>query len=215
MNTNRIYILTLHKKEQLIHDKMEQLNDTKNGLNIRYQKQFYDSNRAWEIFEQLENEVEYNPAEESKVQVFGKWHQIPRQQTAYGDDEIKYKFSGVEVPAKPWLPVLQQIKQDLEQVTNQTFNFVLINRYNDGTHNIGYHKDDEGDLVHTTIASLSFGATRDFLLKKDKTVHKTPLGNGDLLLMCPPTNKHWKHSIPKRAGVSQPRISLTFRHLTM
>lgn len=60
--------------------------------------------------------------------MFGKWHQIPRQQAAYGDDSLLYRFSGTAVPAKPWTPLLKLIKRTVEEITRRDYNFVLINR---------------------------------------------------------------------------------------
>ncbi len=38
-----------------------------------------------------------------------------------------------------------------------------------------------------------------------------PLGPGDVLIMSGTTQDFWTHSVPKRAGVEQPRVNLTFR----
>jgi alpha-ketoglutarate-dependent dioxygenase alkB family protein 2 len=66
------------------------------------------------------------------------------------------------------------------------------------------------------IASLSFGATRDFHFRKKNTdggydYAKYKLKNGDLVCMLYPTNRDWYHSLPKRKGITEPRINLTFR----
>ena len=50
-------------------------------------------------------------------------------QVAFGDDGLSYTFSGHTVPAKPWLPFLIQIRDEITRVTGYSFNFVLINRY--------------------------------------------------------------------------------------
>jgi alkylated DNA repair dioxygenase AlkB len=39
------------------------------------------------------------------------------------------------------------------------------------------------------------------------------LADGDLLVMDPPTQRHWQHALPVRARVSSERINLTFRLL--
>lgn len=188
--------------------------DQEKGYNVGFQKRFYNQKKAQKIFDKLEEQIEYNSDEDSKVVVFGKEYVIPRKQVAYGNEGTFYKFSGNCVPAKPWPTFLKKIKKDVEEATGQEFNFVLVNRYADGKHNIGYHKDDEDDLAHTIIASLSFGASRDFLFKHDIEGKKQILlESGDLILMCPPTNSHWKHSVPKRMKVKEPRVNLTFRYL--
>ncbi len=38
-----------------------------------------------------------------------------------------------------------------------------------------------------------------------------PLADGDLLLMDPPSQRHWQHALPQRARLLTERINLTFR----
>jgi len=72
-----------------------------NNLKISYAVIFgnRDSNA---IFSTLESEIEYFTGDLAKVKVFGKTYPIPRQQSAYGDSGIRYKYSGTIVPALPW-----------------------------------------------------------------------------------------------------------------
>lgn len=64
----------------------------------------------------------------AKVQVFGKWHSVPRKQATYGDAGLTYTFSGLTLTPKPWIPVLERVRDRVCRVTGQSFNFVLINR---------------------------------------------------------------------------------------
>ena len=83
--------------------------------------------------------------------------------------------------------------------TGFNYNFVLVNRYADGNDCMGEHRDDESELdPDVPIASLSFGAPRDFYFKhsearsgRDKSIAKVNLvlEDGLLLLMEKPTNK--------------------------
>ncbi|XP_053938490.1 DNA oxidative demethylase ALKBH2 [Cuculus canorus] len=177
---------------------------------------------ADEIFQQLEEEVEYFEGEMTKLHVFGKWHDIPRKQVTYGDSDLTYTYSGVTFSPKPWIPVLNRIRERITLDTGHTFNFVLINRYKDGEDHIGEHRDDERELVpRSPIASVSFGACRDFVFRhcdsrgKKATRHIKPirlqLAHGSLLMMKYPTNVFWYHSLPIRKKVLAPRINLTFR----
>ncbi|XP_051489844.1 DNA oxidative demethylase ALKBH2 [Apus apus] len=177
---------------------------------------------ADEIFQQLEEEVKYFEGEMTKLHVFGKWHDIPRKQVTYGEPELTYTYSGVTFSPKPWIPVLLRIRDRVALETGHTFNFVLINRYKDGEDHIGEHRDDERELVpHSPIASVSFGACRDFVFRhcdsrgKNARRHIEPiklqLAHGSLLMMRYPTNLYWYHSLPTRKRVLAPRINLTFR----
>jgi len=179
----------------------------------------FDRSRCKDIFAKLEEEVEYLTGDLARVKVFGKWHSLPRQQAAYGDPGLTYSYSGVTVPARQWTPTLDAVREVVNGETGQVYNFVLVNRYKDGGDRMGEHKDDEKELdENVPIASLTFGAERDFVLRhEDKTrgVEKVKmvLKDGMLLLMKYPTNRFWYHGLPARKSCSTPRINLTFRKI--
>ena len=194
---------------------------TAENLHLNYAVMFTPKDSR-KIFNQLEKEIVYE--KNTKVQVFGKWHSVPRKQASYGNMGISYTFSGATVSAKPWLPLLRQLRDTLIAVTGYTFNFVLVNRYNNGCDHIGEHKDDERELVKKSpIASLSFGEERDFVFRHQdargsKATQKIEpvrlkLQSGSLLMMNFPTNSFWYHSLPVRKKSLGPRINLTFRHM--
>ena len=63
---------------------------------------------------------------------------------------------------------------------------------------------------------MSLGASRDFtflpkLNNDDKLT--IALHDGTVLFMTEPTQKYWKHAIPKRRKVKTARINLTFRRI--
>lgn len=194
---------------------------TREGLDLDYLK-FFGKSTADYVFRRLESEVEYFTGDLLKIRVYGKWRTIPRKQVSYGDKGMSYAFSGTRLPAKPWTPILQHLRDLVANQTGHRYNFVLVNRYKDGSDHIGEHRDDEKDLDHTVpIASLSFGQPRDFVLKhgdaRRKVRHVEPvkicLEHGSLLLMNPPTNRYWYHSLPPRKAAVGPRVNLTFRRL--
>ena len=80
---------------------------------------------------------------------------------------------------------------------------------------MGWHSDDEIELGDApTIASLSLGASRRFLLrnKRDHSFQQTfELNHGSLLIMAGETQQYWQHCVPKTRKVTEPRINLTFR----
>lgn len=193
------------------------------GLHCDYTVLFVKA-EADEIFRELEQQVEYFTGALARVQVFGKWHSVPRKQATYGDAGLTYTFSGLTLSPKPWIPVLERVRDRVSLVTGQTFNFVLVNRYKDGHDHIGEHRDDERELAPgSPIASVSFGACRDFFFRhKDSRgknpsrrlgVVRLPLAHGSLLMMNHPTNTHWYHSLPVRKKILAPRVNLTFRKI--
>ena len=62
-----------------------------------------------EMFNRLEEEIVYFTGALAEVKVFGKVHPIPRQQSAYGDEGVKYKYSGLSITAQPWTKTLRNL----------------------------------------------------------------------------------------------------------
>lgn len=194
-------------------------------INVIYEQNFFSKYEADSYYNLFDSKLKYNSDNDSKVQIYGKFIKIPREQVAYGDIGTSYTFSGNKVIPRSWGSdeigkKLLLIKNKVEQYTGESFNFVLVNRYKDGQSYIGYHSDDEKDLDKTSsIIGVSFGSERDFLFKPKKSfvpknisdVISLNLSHGSLVQIKPPTNEYWCHSIPKRANIKKSRISLTFR----
>ena len=116
----------------------------------------------------------------------------------------------------PWTNRLAGIKDRVEQLVPTRFNSVLLNYYRDQNDSMGMHSDDEKELgSRPTIASISLGSERSFLLKSkidpDAKLVKLPLASGSLLLMKGDTQKNYKHGIGKASRTLGPRVNLTFR----
>ncbi|MES2258805.1 MAG: alpha-ketoglutarate-dependent dioxygenase AlkB [Pseudomonadota bacterium] len=148
------------------------------------------------------------------ITVWGKTHPQPRLTAWHGD--ARYRYSGLTLEPLPWTPLLQQIRQAVEQASARRFNSVLLNYYRDERDSMGFHSDDETELgPDPAIASVSFGEARTFILKHKrlpKTV-KLALGDGSLLLMAGALQHHWRHGINKEKSPRGPRVNLTFRHI--
>lgn len=200
------------------------LKKPKLGLDVDYFPCFLKASHAKSIFKQLEEELlTYFSTSQNEVVLVGKVHRIPRKHVAFGDPGLVYEFSGVRIPAKPWISVLESLRDLLTSVLGKRFNFVLVNRYKNGHDYIGEHRDNEGDLdPRSPIAALSLGQRRDFVFKhrdargsrgtrKDIDVVKVCLEHGSLLVLNFPTNVYWYHSLPVRKSILGTRISLTYR----
>ena len=150
------------------------------------------------------------------VRIYGKVHQQPRLVAWYGDPGKQYDYSGISLTPLPWTDLLREIKRRIEDCTESTFNSVILNLYRDHNDSMGFHSDDERELgPEPTIASLTFGATRTFVLKHKKDADlppkRIPLEAGTVLLMKGQTQKFWKHGIMKQTQPCGPRVNLTFR----
>lgn len=171
------------------------------------------SNTAYrKLRNHLDNEVEFNTEIIRGVECL-------RKTVSYGDRDLKYKYSGKQQQALPWTDELLEVATKLD---DPKINFVLINRYPSGNAGIGWHADDERDIVpNSTIYSLSIGDPRRFLLRVAKTgeqVLDVELPSGSLLTMEGSTQQHLEHSVPKttaKAHQNQVRYNLTFRSIVV
>ncbi|CDW53465.1 alpha ketoglutarate dependent dioxygenase alkB [Trichuris trichiura] len=197
--------------------------DVSDDLNIAYVQCYLPKSLADSILHYCEETLHYLDGRYTEVTVFNRRHKIPRQQLAMGNAGITYKFSGNCLPAEPWDQVVLALRDHIVQSTQCEYNFVLVNRYNSGNNYIGEHRDNETDLdPNAPICSLSLGLKRDFLFRHRKCRQHDPdapnnvlmkLDHGSLLVMKPPTNRHWYHSLPKRRRQLGVRINFTFRKM--
>ena len=149
-----------------------------------------------------------------KLMMFGKLITTKRKVAWVGDEGCSYTYSGIKKEPQAWTPELLKIKNKLEEIAQWKFNSCLLNLYHDGSEGMGWHSDDEPELVQAApIASLSLGAVRKFSFKHktDKTNASLMLENGSVLLMHAPTQIFWNHSLSKTTRPIGPRINLTFR----
>ncbi|MFS2015182.1 alpha-ketoglutarate-dependent dioxygenase AlkB family protein [Massilia sp. CT11-108] len=149
------------------------------------------------------------------VVVYGKRYLQPRLTAWYG--EAGYTYSGLTLHPLPLTPLLETLRAAVEQATGRRYNSVLLNHYRDGADSMGMHSDDEPELgPQPVIASLSYGASRTFILrhKRSKRTVKLDLTDGSLLLMAGNLQANWQHGINKTAKLVGPRINLTFRYVS-
>lgn len=172
---------------------------------------------AKESYTYLQTLIEQLPWREDKIQLFGRQVSIPRLQTFMADEGISYTYSGLQLQALPWHPLVMSLKDDLLDLTGVKFNAVLLNLYRDGQDSMGWHQDNEPELGDDPIvASISLGAERRFLFRNKHNQQKKvelKLNNGSLLWMGSGVQKVWQHSVPKTKRCQSPRINLTFRYI--
>lgn len=156
------------------------------------------------------------PNELGKIKLFGKEINTPRWLQNYGHD---YKFSGSNHGSLPIPEILQPL---IDWVNNREhefdYNGILVNWYQDGSHYIGKHSDDESSLVkNSPIYAFSFGTDRDFNIESKpnnndtKEKHKFKLRDNSLIIMGGECQKYYLHSISKSKKILDSRISVTIR----
>lgn len=177
---------------------------------VTYVPSFLSAALADELFESLKHETPWNHVSYKKP-----WGEIftPRLTNCYGyHNDQPEEVSGViprEIPGN-----LQKLMEQVSQKCGAMFNYVLMSYYRDGRDSISWHSDDEKFLgPEPTIASVSLGGTRRFLLRHKETRVKQEfqLNHGDLLIMHGRCQADWEHHVPKTAKAVDPRINITFR----
>jgi alkylated DNA repair dioxygenase AlkB len=105
------------------------------------------------------------------------------------------------------------VKAEVEAAAGGKCNSVLVNRYENEKDSVGWHADNEPEMSHEhPIASLSFGATRSFEMRKGRgPVQTIELEHGSLLAMRPGMEREWRHQVPKTKNPCGLRVNLTFR----
>ena len=188
--------------------------DLGEGAFVDYLAGFLSNDEASSIYEQLMEEEAF---ESRAISVFGREVMQPRLISWAGD--LPYRYSGQTLEPREPSAVLETLQEKIEKVTGVSFNHVLLNYYRDGRDNMGMHADNEPELgKDPTIAALSLGCTRRFLLKRKTRIkgeepHCLKLEHGSLMVMRGTCQHRWRHSVPKAGRLAEGRINVTFRYL--
>lgn len=193
---------------------------TEGGI-LQYCSDFLSEQTANDLFESLKDNTPWSQHYYTNFNT-GEKYPIPRLTAWYADDpSMIYSYSGLKEKVLPWTQELLDIKKQIEIFAGNDYNSVLLNYYRHENDSVAFHADDEKELgINPTIASISLGAPRQFVLKQYKASKgnqvsaqeiKYDLANGSLLVMSGTTQHYWKHSIPKARYYVPPRINLTFR----
>ena len=144
------------------------------------------------------------------ITLFGERRRVPRLVAWYGDPGIGYRYSGVDHIAQGWPEPFTDLRRRLELDLGIRSNFVLLNRYRNGLDSMGWHADDERELLGPVI-SVSLGATRRLHLRKQRRdpTQTLTLGHGDLLVHP----RDYPHALPKTKQAVGERVNLTFRQV--
>ena len=201
---------TSNKMEQKTFKEKCFVSDIDN-LNVVYRRDFLTPQKADKYYEILENLMK---DDDNKKQ---------RKSLVFGDRGCKV-YTGTMC----WddsddivCQIIRVMRHHVEKFTRMKFNFVVINRYPDGSIGISKHRDKEETLGDCpTIAGVSLGSMRNinfessyFIPQEMPNKIQLALDHGSIYVMYHPTNKRWSHEIPKMPKVYKSRISLTFRYL--
>ena len=169
-----------------------------------------------------------------------RWYRVKYKSNRFGKDcetPCWTTFFGGIPDYQPYTPVPVWLQPLVDQVTNDLgvpFNAFLLRLYFDGDDEIAWHTDGRTFLgPKPVIASLSFGATAHFQMRRMTNVWPTVGGtdkrctdgidrstpqrdfcvqHGDMLVMRGETQKYWHHRVPRQRG-RQPRVNINFRYI--
>jgi len=159
---------------------------------IDFHENFFSSEESSKYLKLLAEQIQW---EQKSIRLFGKSILEPRLTAWYGDRDAVYTYSGARMTPLKWTPTLFEMKTRVEKACSAAFNSVLLNLYRDQNDSMGFHSDDEKELGPApVIASVSFGATRKFVLRP-RSPNPNPaetylLTSGSLLIMRGQTQKH-------------------------
>lgn len=180
---------------------------------VRLARGFIPNERAAEVLAALIRETPWLAV---RYENAGVPVELPRLTVNYG--ERSYDYSGLVFTPLPWTPLLSDLRERVEAHAQVRFNALIVQLYRDGDDGVNWHADDSpGVGTNPTIASLSFGATRQFEVRRKDTrasVLELELNAGDLLVMRGDLQHTHQHRVPRAPGVVAARVNLTFRTLT-
>jgi alkylated DNA repair dioxygenase AlkB len=182
---------------------------------VNYFSEFLDENESFCLFNQLIKTLDWQA---DHIFIFGQYRTTLRKVAWVGDAGCTYRYSGTLKSPQNWTPELLKLREKIEKFLGSTFNSCLLNLYHNGGEGVGWHSDDEKELAQdASIASISLGGERKFAFRHKREALNTTLflKNGSLLVMHPPTQEFWKHSLLKTRSHIGPRINLTFRKILL
>jgi alkylated DNA repair dioxygenase AlkB len=178
---------------------------------VNYYGKVFDNEAANQYYDELMSNIAW---ENDQAMMFGKLIITKRKVAWYGSQKFQYTYSKITKEALPWTPALLELKELIEEKSQETYNSCLLNLYHDGNEGMAWHSDGEKDLKkHGAIASISLGAERKFAFKHKSTNESVSilLEHGSLLVMKDKTQDHWLHRLPPTKTINKPRVNLTFR----
>lgn len=128
---------------------------------------------------------------------------------------VPYNYSGLRYRFAQWHPLVETLREVIEEQYGFLPNNCLLNDYPTGEHSMGWHSDSTEQMSPGSgIAILSLGAARrlEFRRRGGAVASEAVLLEpGSLLEMSASMQADWQHALPR--SDSGHRMSLTFRRL--
>ncbi len=140
---------------------------------IKYIPDYYSVKFSQDFINKELSHINYD---KTLHKMYGKIHPSTVKYAWYTDTGLDYIFGKTllhPLKARSFkdVPMVRQVRDEIEKYTGYVFNSVLINRYEDGTTKLSCHHDNDPWLGDNFIVpSLSFGAKRKFEIKHSTTL---------------------------------------------
>lgn len=174
-------------------------------------KGYFDNLKLLEkCVKEVEPELDVRP----KIIICGKECNQNRNVGFFSNESIGYKYSNSIAKSKPLGKYSKRLLKAINKKFGSNYNGILINKYIDGSDNIGAHSDDESGLDDCGVVAISFGATRKFRIRNKsdkKIVLDVDVDNGSILHMGGDFQKVYTHEVPVQKKIKETRYSFTFR----
>ena len=139
-----------------------------------------------------------------------------REVKLFGDCTYSYGTSRHQPCPIPQDSYLSKIFQRVKTLyPTQSFNSVLVTKFEDGNSSLRFHSDNEAEIVessHILTVSLGAGRTVSFQQITGNSTKRLQVGHGDVYVMSASSQSVYRHGVPKDF-CKKMRVSLTFRHL--
>ena len=113
-----------------------------------------------------------------------------------------------------WPASLASVRDQIEELVGVRFPVARCVYYRDGSEGMDFHTDPPAYGPTDSIASLSLGAEREFILRSRSNEDETfriMLASGSLLHMGKHCQERYEHGLPRSKDCVAPRLNLTFR----
>ncbi|MCY4128571.1 MAG: alpha-ketoglutarate-dependent dioxygenase AlkB [Gammaproteobacteria bacterium] len=192
---------------------MKRESTTARHLELEYKAEFLEKAVADVLFTHCLSEL---PWREELVKMFGQTFIAPRLSCAIADEGCIYRYRGSQTESIRFTQELDSLRWKLQNQLKVPFNYILATQYRNGNDYVGWHADDERDLVPgQTIANISLGEARDFRIKsRDGSFDERVItDHGSLLLMHGDILHTTKHSLLRTRRSIGSRVVLSFREV--
>jgi alkylated DNA repair dioxygenase AlkB len=183
--------------------------------------------------DQFEKLWSLHPPNRVEGKLAGKDVQFHRYTAGFGDNYgssnlYKYKSFSLEETDyynyyfREAYPFFRNILEFTQQHSEQNYQQLLVNWYEDGTDYIGYHNDKGRFVPNSSIYSFSYGEERDFYVRTIPKIScvnpnfklQLKMPHNSMLVMGGNMQNFYQHSVPKRTSKRNPlgrRINITLR----